>query len=165
MEALDTLRDKKLVMRVDMAGSRTAKFRENATEQWQLGREEYALLATLLLRGAQTPGQLRQRCDRIFAFATIDQLMEHLKQMQEREDEPHCLVRVLPRRAGTKEVRYLHTLCPFDEESFAEADLESLSEPSQSEVPTGRYAALEERVAHLEGRMMEMERILHDLTS
>lgn len=165
MDALDSLRDKHLVMRVDMAGSRTAKFRENATQSWQLSREEYALLATLLLRAAQTPGQLRQRSDRMFAFATLDQVVDALKQMQEREEEPHCLVRPLARQSGTKEIRYFHTLCPHEEPASGEADLESLSEPAQTEAPSGRYTQLEERLAQLETRLEEMERLLHDLNS
>jgi uncharacterized protein YceH (UPF0502 family) len=166
MEALDTLRDKQLVMRVDMAGSRTAKFRENATGKWLLEREEYALLATLLLRGPQTPGQLRQRADRIFSFATIDQVVDCLKKMQQRAEEPHCLVQTLPRRAGTKEIRYAHTLCPLEAESLDDAGLEALSEPSQAiSAPIESGSSLEKRVKALEDRLAEMESILNELTS
>ena len=57
LDTLDKLRDAGLVMRVDMAGSRTAKFRENATQHWHLTTEEYAILAILFLRGGQTPAR------------------------------------------------------------------------------------------------------------
>jgi uncharacterized protein len=84
MDALDSLRERRLVMRVDVAGSRTAKFRENASLEWQLERPEYALLATLLLRGPQTPGQLRQRSERLYPFGDLQQVTDLLAAMQQR---------------------------------------------------------------------------------
>lgn len=175
--ALDSLREKHLAMRVDMAGSRTAKFRENVASLWELEREEYALLTVLLLRGPQTPGQLRQRCERLFPFAELPQVTDWLVRMQQREDEPHTLVQSLGRAPGTKEIRYTHTLAPIpdhvppaepgplyaDEQGPAPA---VASEPAPAlEKEPGRLDRLEESVEQLEKRVAELETLLNDLTS
>ncbi len=164
-EALDELRSKHLAMRVDMAGSRTAKFRENATQEWVLSRQEYALLAVLLLRGPQTPGQLRQRSERLFPFADLDQVGDWLAKMQSREDEPACLVRSLGRAPGTKEVRWAHTLSaePETQETTPPEAPEPSGEPEQEPVPTLRQLA--DRLEQMETRIKEMETLLNDLTS
>ena len=147
--ALDELREKGLAMRVDMAGSRTAKFRENLTARWELQPEEYALLAILFLRGPQTPGQLRSRSDRLHAFADLQQVSDWLQRLQEREDEPHQLVQALGRCSRAKEIRYAH----------GEAD-EGHPLPGPS-----RLVQLEERVRQLEGKVEELGKLLHELTS
>ena len=168
LAALDSLREKHLAMRVDMAGSRTAKFRENTSPQWNLEREEYALLATLLLRGPQTPGQLRQRSERLFSFAELSQVSDWLKRMQEREEEPHTLVQSLGREPGTKEIRYAHTLAPLpDPPSPGESPLpgeESVRAPEPSPMRE-RIATLEADVRILQDKVSNLESILNELTS
>lgn len=165
LDALDKLREMGLVMRVDMAGSRTAKFRENLTSQWNLEKEEYALLATLFLRGAQTPGQLRQRSDRLHPFATLDQVNDWLKRMQSREEEPHCLVRSLERMAGTKEIRWEHTLLPESETAAGPMpQAPAIPAPPAEEEPD-RIRQLEEKLEDLETRLKAMEELLHELNS
>ena len=163
-DALDALREGGLVMRVDLAGSRTAKFRENLTEKWFLQREEYALLTTLFLRGAQTPGQLRQRSDRLFPFADLHQVTDCLNQLQERDEEPHCLVRTLPRTPGTKEIRYEHTLLPpSEDEPIPVAEQPSPvreSTPAEAE----RISQLEEKIGAIEERLKSLEDLLNELT-
>lgn len=168
LSALDSLREKHLAMRVDMAGSRTAKFRENASRHWQLEREEYALLTTLFLRGPQTPGQLRQRSERLFPFAELPQVSDWLKRMQERDEEPHTLVQSLGREPGTKEIRYAHTLAPLPEPALdgdsplpGEATVHA---PGPS--PTReRIDALEAAVRDLQEKVSNLENILNELTS
>ena len=166
-DALDLLREKHLAMRVDMAGSRTPKFRENVTGTWELAREEYALLTTLLLRGPQTPGQLRQRSERLFPFAELAQVTEWLQRMQAREEELHALVQSLGRLTGTKEIRYAHTLCPFSEPvadgnpAHTEGDRPgSVLQPGKSRVDT-----LEENLRDLKERVEHLEDLLNELTS
>jgi uncharacterized protein YceH (UPF0502 family) len=176
-QALDSLREKHLAMRVDMAGSRTAKFRENIASLWELEREEYALLTVLLLRGPQTPGQLRQRCERLFPFAELPQVTDWLGRMQRREEEPHTLVQSLGRAPGTKEIRYSHTLAPVPEHvppaepGFpdthepnppASSPLETAPDPSEE---PSRLDQLEESVQQLEKRISELEILLNDLTT
>jgi len=163
LAALDELRDLGLAMRVDMAGSRTAKFRENIKDQWQLSREEYALLAVLFLRGPQTPGQLRQRTERLFHFAELHHVGEWLHRMQEREEEPKCLVQPAGRPAGSKEMRYAHTFCPIPELVESEAQ----ETPSAPSVPgtRDRLNRLEEKIEEMESRLEKLEKLLHELTS
>jgi hypothetical protein len=172
--ALETLREKHLAMRVDMAGSRTAKFRENIASHWDLAREEYALLTVLLLRGPQTPGQLRQRCERLFPFAELPQVIDWLGRMQNREDEPLTLVQSLGRAPGTKEIRYAHTLAPVPEHTPAaepEAHAPAWREPPSAanvearQPEPDRLAQLEASVKKLEERLAELENLLNELTS
>ncbi len=110
MEALDALRAKGLARRVDMAGSRTPKFRQVIGEAMELQNPAFALLTVLFLRGPQTLGQLRARTERLYLFRDLDQVQETLDGLMQREDEPHEVVRSLPRRPGSKEVRFAQIL-------------------------------------------------------
>ncbi len=156
-DALDVLRAKGFVRRVDMAGARAPKFRHVADEALELDRPSYALLTVLLLRGPQTPGQLRARSERLHAFRDVGAVQEALEAMQRREEEPHELVRALPRRAGSKEIRYAHLLgAPPDEAGGAtQDDVDEASEAENSAQDSGvgrgsRIEALEARVRTLE---------------
>jgi uncharacterized protein YceH (UPF0502 family) len=170
MAALDELRDKHLAMRVDVAGSRTAKFRENATQEWELSPEEYAVLTVLLLRGAQTPGQIRQRSDRLFQFAELPQVNDRLHKMENREDEPFCLTRSLGKEPGTKEVRWLHTVGEeVLPEEASQPDTGSLdsAEPVAPAPLDPRQPTMDEIVEKLdrmEKRLQELESLLNELT-
>ena len=152
LDTLDRLREKGLAMRVDLAGSRAPRFRENASTAWQLERPEYALLATLFLRGPQTPGQLRQRCERLQAFAELGQVTDWLQRMQQREEKPHTLVRPLDRLSGTKELRYAEVLGPLPEPA-----------PEAEAAPRPAGDSLRERLQQLEERVSQLERQLEDL--
>ena len=165
LAALDELRGKQLAMRVDMAGSRTAKFRENATTTWELRREEYALIAVLMLRGAQTPGQLRQRCERLYPFAELQQVNDWLTSMQTREEPPNCMVEALPHAPGTKEIRWVHTL--GEEQQQQPEPVSFISSPAvpsvASEVPGDK--TIQERLDRLEQRVQELESLFNEYTS
>jgi uncharacterized protein YceH (UPF0502 family) len=86
-------------------GSRAAKFRQLFEEAVGLGGDEVSLLAVLMLRGAQTPGELKQRSERLWRFADTAALEQTLDRLAERE-----LVERLPRRPGQKEERYAQLL-------------------------------------------------------
>ena len=86
-------------------GSRASKYRHLLDEALGLAADEQAVLAVLLLRGAQTPGELKQRTERLQAFADLAALQEVLDRLGERG-----LVERLPRRPGQKEERYAHRL-------------------------------------------------------
>jgi uncharacterized protein YceH (UPF0502 family) len=165
LSALDSLREMSLVMRVDLAGSRTAKFRENLSAQWGLSSEEFALLAVLFLRGPQTPGQLRQRTERLYPFAELENVNACLQRLQSREEEPHCLVKPLEKSAGSKELRFAHTL-------IQEAELNNLPptpvaddqpEPSAPTPPADRLGEIENKLTQLESRLAQMENLLNGL--
>lgn len=88
IEALDDLRKKGFVFRVDVAGSRVAKFRHNIDELLGLSRGSKALLSVLLLRGAQTLGELRTRSERMHSFATTEAVEEELIEVASEIERP-----------------------------------------------------------------------------
>jgi uncharacterized protein YceH (UPF0502 family) len=91
------------------AGSRTAKYRHLLDEALTRAPDELAVLCVLMLRGAQTPGELKARCERLHPFASLDDLHETLDRLIERD-----LVEQLSRRPGQKEERYNHRLSDDD---------------------------------------------------
>ena len=119
-------------------GSRAAKYRHLFDDALNLSADDISLLAVLMLRGAQTPGELKQRTERLHSFESLPQLEETLEDLVGRE-----LVARLPRRPGQKELRYAHLLGEEQVESVPvdAAPVEGLG---------ARVAALEERVARLE---------------
>jgi uncharacterized protein YceH (UPF0502 family) len=90
-------------------GSRAIKYRHLFDEALGLAGAETSLLAVLMLRGPQTPGELKQRTDRLHRFSSLDEVERKLDELIERE-----LVERLPRRPGQKEERY-HQLVGADE--------------------------------------------------
>jgi uncharacterized protein YceH (UPF0502 family) len=135
--ALDRLQDEKLVWKV--LGGRATRYDHNLDATWQLDRAAKAVLALLFLRGAQTPGELRSRSDRMHEFAGIDDVEATLQRLAP-------MVREIPRRPGQKEARWMHTLsgasapAPAAEEIAAESAREPMS---------ARVQRLEEQVAAL----------------
>lgn len=108
-EALESLRAKGLVVRVDTAGSRVNKYRQLTGEALHLRAGEVALLAELLLRGPQTLGELRGRASRMQAMDSLETVKGLLNAMATR-DEP--LVREIPPAPGSRAERYVQSLCP-----------------------------------------------------
>jgi len=100
---LNRLQDEKLVWRV--MGGRAVRFDHNLDALWHISRPEKALLTLLFLRGAQTPGELRGRSDRLHSFDSVANVEQTLRDMAA-QHEP--LVRVLARRPGQKEERWMH---------------------------------------------------------
>lgn len=107
-EGLCLLRDRGLATFVSEAGSRVEKFRHRLNERFNFTRGELAVLTVLLLRGPQTPGELRQRTDRMHTFEDLESLLHILEKLAAREPEP--MVRQLERVPGMKEARWAHLL-------------------------------------------------------
>jgi uncharacterized protein YceH (UPF0502 family) len=106
--ALDGLRQRHLAATVQGAGSRTLKFAQRLTTAWGLSIQEAAVLAELLLRGPQTPGELRNRSTRMYPFQELEEVDAALAMLAEAEPEPLALR--LPRAPGMKEARHAHLL-------------------------------------------------------
>src|SRR5208283_6012169 len=106
-QALHGLEDKKLAGRARGADGRVAKYEHWLGEAFNCSRAETALLCVLLLRGPQTPGELRGRTERMHRFEEIADVLAGLQKLMEREPP---LAAVLPRQPGTKESRYAHLL-------------------------------------------------------
>ena len=117
-------------------GSRVVKYRHLLDEALGVSHGELALVAVLMLRGAQTPGELKQRTERMHPFASLREVDDVVEDLVERG-----LVARLARRPGQKEVRYALVL---EGETAADA------EPAPAPVEDDRLGALEERIAALE---------------
>jgi uncharacterized protein YceH (UPF0502 family) len=124
-------------------GSRVVKYRHLFDEAVGLSHAEVSLLAVLMLRGAQTPGELKQRTERLHPFASLKEVDGVLERLIERE-----LVARLPRRPGQKETRYRHLLSG-DAAAAAEADAEG-------EVGDEQFAELESRLARVEEQLASL---------
>src|SRR5579864_8837377 len=106
-EAMRALDKKGLAGAADNMVSRVTKYEHRLQEAYNFTRHEIAILAELLLRGPQTPGELRSRADRMHKFDDLGIVLTTLRKLMKR-DPP--LVKVLPRQPGTKEARYAHLL-------------------------------------------------------
>lgn len=106
--AMRSLNDQGLTRYASTDG-RVGKYEHRLNETFNFHRHEIALLCVLLLRGPQTPGELRTRTERMYAFEDLDSLHNALNLLAKREPP---LVKVLPRQPGTKEARYVHLLSP-----------------------------------------------------
>jgi uncharacterized protein len=105
--ALSSLQEKRLAGPAGGADSRVTKYEHRLQEVFNFDRRETALVCVLLLRGPQTPGELRGRSERMYRFETLDDVQSGLQKLTDRQPP---LVRVLPRQPGTKESRYMHLL-------------------------------------------------------
>ena len=106
-EALRSLNQKELAGPADNMESRVKKYEHRLQEAFNFTRHEIAILCELLLRGPQTPGELRNRADRMHRFDDLGIVQSTLQRLMKREPP---LVKVLPRQPGTKEARYAHLL-------------------------------------------------------
>ena len=146
--------------------TRVPKYEHRIQEVFNFTRGEIAVVCVLLLRGPQTPGELRGRTERMYKFDELSDVQSVLQRLIAREPEP--LVKILPRQPGTKEARYAHLLSG-DVEIFE-------SQPSSSryaESPGYATAAptlsseetedLKERMAQLEAEVAILTRELSEL--
>jgi uncharacterized protein len=139
-QALERLSRKGWVRLASGPGSRAAKYRHLLADALELDDRELALLAVLMLRGPQTPGELKQRTERLHSFAA-GELEETLERLAGRE-----LVTRLARRAGEKGERYAQLLgSGADEEDAQHEAAPAVERPSLEQ----RVAQLEEEVARL----------------
>lgn len=152
-----TLQDKGLLESFSGASARTLKYRERLNSRLGLAPDERAVLCELLLRGPQTPGELRTRAARMHPFTTLEEVQAALDKLASRP--AGALVSELPRQPGQKEARVAHLL--GDQPPSAEL-------PQGSELPppaavaaalngSARAAALEARVAALENEVSDLK--------
>lgn len=145
--ALERLRDLVLVWKTE--GPRSEKWEENLSSKLGLDAPARALMTLLLLRGAQTPGELRARSDRLHPFLGIADVERSLAALGA---GPEPLAAELPRRPGQKESRWRELLTAGDEELPASAA------PAAAAAPSDRLGLLEERLAALEAEVAALKR-------
>jgi uncharacterized protein YceH (UPF0502 family) len=148
--ALDRMRQDVLVWRTE--GARTERWQQSVVRRWGLDRAGKALMTLLLLRGPQTPGELRTRSERLHPFASLEEVEDALRRLAGM-DEP--LVRELPRRPGQKEIRWVHLVG----ELAPEPEPQEVAEPPEALLATPR-PGLSARVERLEELV---ERLATDL--
>jgi uncharacterized protein YceH (UPF0502 family) len=148
--ALRNLSDKRLAGPASGADGRVTKYEHRVQEVFNFTRQETALICVLLLRGPQTPGELRGRTERMYQFEHLDDVLSGLQQLMRREPP---LAKALGRRPGTKEIRYAHLLS---------GDVEAWEPPAETAASSGsadaeRLIQLEEQVAALRNEVAELK--------
>jgi uncharacterized protein len=151
--ALDSLEANSLAGPVSGADSRVTKYEHRMQEAFNFDRRETAILCVLLLRGAQTPGELRGRTERMYKFEALEDVNATLERLSHREPP---LVAVLARQPGTKESRYMHL---FSGEAPASVE-QAAQAASKVSIGADRVARLEGEVAELRREFAEMKRQL-----
>ena len=156
--ALDSLRALSLI--VETSGGRAARYGHNIERVLHIPTQSTALLATLMLRGQQTAGELRINCERLHKFADISSVEAFLVELAERD--AGGLVLELPRQPGARESRWTHLL------SGMPANAEPVSSDAASvtiagDVTVGEIAALKANVARLESEVSELRAMLDKL--
>lgn len=149
--ALDRLR--KFVFVWKVGGSRAERWEQNVERAWRLDAATKAVTTLLLLRGAQTPGELRARSERLHEFATLGEVESALAKLAEGLDP---LVAELPRAPGQKEARWMH-LVGGPAEDVAPASSPHVERPDPL---ASRVALLEEQVAALSRELSDLKRKL-----
>jgi uncharacterized protein len=164
--ALGTLQEKRMAGPASGADSRVTKYEHRLQEVFNFDRRETAILCVLLLRGPQTPGELRGRTERMYHFDALEDVVSTLDRLAQREPPLVC---ILARQPGTKEYRYMHLFSGepleptvsraiVERESAASAAAEG-SVPA-TPPPALRLASLEEEVARLRADLTEVQQQL-----
>jgi uncharacterized protein YceH (UPF0502 family) len=146
--ALATLQEKRLAGPASGADSRVTKYEHRLQEVFNFDRREIAILCVLLLRGPQTPGELRSRTERMYRFEALDDVISTLDRLSQR-DPP--LAAVLPRQPGTKESRYMHLFA-----GDAPAVVDGARAPARASDQA--HPAADDRLSNLEHEVLELRR-------
>ncbi|AIS57209.1 hypothetical protein TW78_12035 [Vibrio coralliilyticus] len=163
-EAVDSLIGRRLVSDESGFNSRASKFQHRFcnTEfgDLKLTKQEKGIVCCMLLRGAQTPGELRTRTNRLAEFSDVKEVEAILERLAAREEG--ALVVKLPREAGKRESRYMHLFSgDVDVEAMAATSVSSV----QPAVNSDRVEALEQEVAMLKSEMAELRQLVEQLTA
>jgi uncharacterized protein YceH (UPF0502 family) len=155
-QALHGLEDDGLAGPARGTESRVSKYEHRMQEVFNFTRGEIAVVCVLLLRGPQTPGELRGRTERMHRFEELSDVQATLQRLMQREPP---LAKVLPRQPGTKEARYAHLLAGDVVEA---APGTAFVESGASTMATleAEVAALRQEVAELRGQVERLLRLV-----
>jgi uncharacterized protein len=146
-EALATLQEKRLAGPAGGADSRVTKYEHRLQEVFNFDRREIAVICVLLLRGAETPGELRGRTERMYRFEALEDVISTLERLGQRQPP---LVAMLPRQPGTKESRYIHLFAGEPEVG------DNVVQVASNE--TGGVGTASDRLMNLESEVSELRR-------
>lgn len=147
IQALDSLRKRGLISTVVGGGSRVTKYKHNLAIQYPLLPQDLAVLCLLILRGPLTSGEINSNSGRLFDFESLDEVQEVLNRLQEQEP-PY--VKLLAKRPGQKEARFVHLLGEVNEEDYDFGA--TASDPAAG----SKIQALETRVESLEEQLARL---------
>ena len=150
-DALSGLQENRLAGPAAGADSRVTKYEHRTQEVFNFTRAETAILCVLLLRGPQTPGELRGRAERMHRFETLEDVQSALQKLMQREPP---LAKVLPRQPGTKESRYVHLMS---------GDVAVPEIPEATAANLGRHADDGEDLTSLREEVASLRREVADL--
>jgi len=163
-QALHSLDGQSLVRSVSASDSRVTKYEHRLQEAFNFFRHEIAILCVLLLRGPQTPGELRTRAERMHPFDDLSAVQSSLQHLMKREPP---LVKVLPRQPGTKESRYAHLLSGDVDLPDAMESLEAKPEAKETAAAVSadgqRIVHMEEEIASLRKEVLDFHKEISDL--
>jgi len=142
---LDTLKRKSLISTATGGSSRSIKYKHNFAIVFPVTPQEVAIICLLMLRGAQTPGELNTNSGRLYEFESLDDVQAVLERLSEPE-LPYVLQ--LPKRAGQKEVRYTHLLGGTPDLTTEDAADDQYAKPSSD---------LENRLEKVEAELAELK--------
>ena len=148
---LDRLRSLSLVM--ETSGGRVMRYSHNVGKVLGLPPQSVALLAVLLLRGPQTPGELRINADRLHRFGDLLAVQAFLDELAERPEG--ALVRELPRAPGARENRWMHLLSGEPPQPVA-----AIAASSPQAAPSQGSASIEARIEQLEAEVRELRKLV-----
>jgi uncharacterized protein YceH (UPF0502 family) len=144
--ALEGLQEQRMAGPARGADSRVTKYEQRLQEVFNFTRPEIAVLCVLLLRGPETPGELRGRAERLHRFEALEDVQSALQKLMQREPP---LAKILARQPGTKESRYAHLLS---------GDVVEAEAPGRISMTTERSTADAERIARLEDEVTELRK-------
>jgi len=156
-DALASLRDKKLAL-LNSGSGRVNKFSQRISETLNLGRRESAILCILLLKGPQTLGEIKDRCDRMFSFGSLEEVDSVLERLNNWPGGG--LAKKLSRQPGQKEARYSHLLAG---EPVVELERAASRVDSSDQQQPSRLSQLESEVGELRSELAELKRRFDEL--
>jgi uncharacterized protein len=157
-QALESLQEKRLAGPSSSADSRVTKYEHRLQEVFNFTRGETAVLCVLLLRGPQTPGELRGRTERMHRFEDLTEVQSTLQRLMQREPS---LAKILLRQPGTKESRYMHLLSgDVEEVGTQDSSVSSTADVSKGSIDGERVARLENKVDALEEEVADLKQQL-----
>jgi uncharacterized protein YceH (UPF0502 family) len=151
-DALAALQERRMAGPAGGADSRVTKYEHRLQEVFNFTRPEIAVLCVLLLRGPQTPGDLRGRTERMHHFEALDDVQSVLQKLAQRDP---TLVKMLPRQPGTKESRWVHLMA--GDVAIAESQQSAAAAVDRTSGDGERITRLEEEVAALRREVGEIK--------
>jgi uncharacterized protein YceH (UPF0502 family) len=148
--ALESLQGQRMAGPASGADGRVTKYEHRLQEVFNFDRRETAILCVLLLRGAQTPGELRGRTERVYRFETLEDVHGALDRLSQREPP---LVTVLAREPGTKESRYTHLFSGGTVLAEPARTVENPSRQDRLSILESEVAELKEQVAGIQEQL------------